>query len=275
MRLHLPLALALALLAATRLTPAQVCEPTTQLERQFRSAMKHRAPGPAGGRRVVVGELAAWPPPAGAANFQVRRRDAPIDPREQQAVVLEGDLWRVVVEDNDCDLHLEVSAPGGTVDAPRVIAEVPAGPGYEAAREAVLEAIHLRSARARDRVDLATPVRVRLTGYGFWDGAHWCRRDGVRGCGHGTPHVATLWELHPVWRVELVPAGAPARPDGLRGPRFPDAPPDGLRTPPYDLQSGSVGERLRCCDGTRSPTCTTARASYRGCCSHHGGVCEE
>jgi len=198
-------ALLLALLAATRLTPAQVCAPTTLLERQFRSAMKHRAPGPRTGRSVALGELAAWPPPAGIARFEVRRRDAAIDPREEQAVVLTGDLWRVVVEDNDCDLHLEVSVPGGTADSPRVIAEVPAGPGYELARAAVLEAIHLRSARARDRVDLATPVRVRLTGYGFWDGAHWCRRDGVRGCGHGTPQVATLWELHPVWRVEVRP----------------------------------------------------------------------
>ncbi len=37
--------------------------------------------------------------------------------------------------------------------------------------------------------------------------------------------------------------------------------------------SGGGDEHLRCCDGTRSPTCTYGRASYRGCCSHHGGVC--
>jgi hypothetical protein len=30
------------------------------------------------------------------------------------------------------------------------------------------------------------------------------------------------------------------------------------------------GGRVRCCDGTCSPTCTTA---HRGCCSHQGGVC--
>lgn len=28
--------------------------------------------------------------------------------------------------------------------------------------------------------------------------------------------------------------------------------------------------RVRCCDGTFSPTCTTP---HQGCCSHHGGVC--
>lgn len=76
------------------------------------------------------------------------------------------------VEENDCDLHIEVSATGGAVDSPRIIAEIPSGPGYGAARAAILAAIHLPSARARDRVDLATPVHLRLTGYGFWDGAH-------------------------------------------------------------------------------------------------------
>jgi len=30
--------------------------------------------------------------------------------------------------------------------------------------------------------------------------------------------------------------------------------------------------RLRCNDGTLSPTCTCGRSSYRGCCSWHGGV---
>lgn len=28
-----------------------------------------------------------------------------------------------------------------------------------------------------------------------------------------------------------------------------------------------------CCDGTRSPTCGCDRSSFRGCCSHHGGIC--
>lgn len=32
------------------------------------------------------------------------------------------------------------------------------------------------------------------------------------------------------------------------------------------------GARLLCNDGTLSPTCTCGRGSYRGCCSHHGGV---
>jgi hypothetical protein len=31
--------------------------------------------------------------------------------------------------------------------------------------------------------------------------------------------------------------------------------------------------RVQCCDGSKSPTCTYDRGSLRGCCSHHGGVC--
>ncbi|KYF90183.1 hypothetical protein BE17_35260 [Sorangium cellulosum] len=31
--------------------------------------------------------------------------------------------------------------------------------------------------------------------------------------------------------------------------------------------------RVQCCDGSLSPSCLCGRSSYRGCCSHHGGVC--
>jgi hypothetical protein len=48
----------------------------------------------------------------------------PIDPKENQVFTVEGDLWRVVVEANDCDFHLELSAPGAGIAADRVIVEV-------------------------------------------------------------------------------------------------------------------------------------------------------
>lgn len=37
--------------------------------------------------------------------------------------------------------------------------------------------------------------------------------------------------------------------------------------------AGGGGDRVKCCDGTLSPTCTYSRPSLRGCCSRHGGVC--
>lgn len=41
--------------------------------------------------------------------------------------------------------------------------------------------------------------------------------------------------------------------------------------PTTPQRSGS--NRVQCCDGTLSPTCMCDRASFRGCCSHHGGIC--
>lgn len=36
-------------------------------------------------------------------------------------------------------------------------------------------------------------------------------------------------------------------------------------------QRSSSSNRVRCCDGTLSQSCTYD--SLHGCCSHHGGVC--
>lgn len=83
MRLHV--GLLIAIVTITSLTSAQVCEPTTPLTRQFRSAMKHRSPGPSHDRAVAVGELATWPAPADVADYRTRSADEAIDPRERAA----------------------------------------------------------------------------------------------------------------------------------------------------------------------------------------------
>ena len=256
------LLVAFALAAALAPSPvrAQTCAPTTALERQFRTRMKHRAPGPAGAP-VSVAAMLAWPTPRGVASFATRAQESPVDARESRAFTVEGDLWRVKVEDNDCDLHLELVAPGAAADAPRVIAEVPTGPGYDAARAAILAAVRLPTARGGDRIDLATPVRVRLTGYAFWDGAHWCRSNAARGCGHGTPQVATLWELHPVWRVEVLSAGAaPSAP-----PLAPSAPPA-----PSTAPSTPSSALVVCNDGWTSP-CPCGHPPHMHCCRGRRG----
>ncbi len=187
--------------------------------------MKHRSPG-SGGTPLTVTAMLSWPAPNADSNAGQRSRDVPIDPREVQAFTIEGDIWRMTVEDDDCDLHFEIAAPGSAADAPRVIAEVPDGPGYELVRADLLRAVHLTSARAGDRLAFMAPVRVRLTGYAFWDAAHQCQRDAVRGCSHGTATVATLWELHPVWRVEVLPQSLVPSPSSSATPPSggPDSP---------------------------------------------------
>lgn len=195
MRPTVPLALALAALPAQ----AQVCTPTASGEESYRHAMTHRAPGPASAGGISVATFQAWSPPDGVEDDRVRGRDGPIDPREARAATLEGDLWRVKVGRNGCDLLLELSATRAGRDSPHVLAAIPAGPGYEAARAAIAAAVGLRSGR----VELREPVHVRLTGYLFWDGARWCPENPGRGCGRRSDEVASLWELHPVWRVEV------------------------------------------------------------------------
>jgi hypothetical protein len=153
---------------------------------------------------ISVATFQAWSPPSAADDDGVRWRDAVIDPREERAATLEGDLWRVKVGDNGCDLTLELSATRAGRDSPHVVAMIPAAPGYEAARAAIVAAVGLRPGRSSSRVELREPVHVRLTGYVFWDGARWCREHPERGCGRRTDVVASLWELRPVWRVEVV-----------------------------------------------------------------------
>ena len=58
--------------------------------------------------------------------------------------------------------------------------------------------------RQAKAVNLQAPVRMRFTGFAFWDGAHWSRKDPQRGNSHGTKMVGTLWELHPAWRACLL-----------------------------------------------------------------------
>ncbi|RYZ16770.1 MAG: hypothetical protein EOO70_03675 [Myxococcaceae bacterium] len=52
--------------------------------------------------------------------------------------------------------------------------------------------------------------------------------------------------------------------------RRPASPPPARPSPP---PATGGGNRVTCCDGTLSPSCTYDRPSLRGCCSHHGGVC--
>jgi len=209
-------ALALALVALP--ARAQDCPPSASSEGAYRPAMTRRGPGPASAAGISVATFQAWSPPDGVEDERVRGRDGPIDPREARAATLEGDLWRVKRGSDGCALLLELSATRAGRDSPHVIAVIPAAPGYEEARSAIEAAVGMRAGRRSRRVELREPVHVRLTGYLFWDGARWCAENPGRGCDRRADVVASLWELHPVWRVE-VEGGAVtgARSTGRRG----------------------------------------------------------
>ena len=151
-----------------------------------------------------MSEILSWDPPVNHADGRIRQSPRPIHPREESVFTVEGDVWRGKVEENDCDLHVEVTGPGAGRDADRIVIEIPAGPEFADARRTVMEALRCRDADCRvDRaVNLRRPVRLRFTGFGFWDAAHWIAEDPRRGNRHGSKQVGTLWEIHPAWRVD-------------------------------------------------------------------------
>lgn len=181
-----------------------VCIPGVPLAQQHRTKMKHRAP--AGGLKpipVTVAEMLSWATPAGVESKSGRSRDVEIDSREEQAFELEGDIWRANLSDDDCDLHLEIAARGAGRRADRVIVEIPQGAEFVKARDALLQALGEGRVRVGTAIKLAKPIPVRLTGYAFFDAVHYRRTMPVRGKSHGSKFVGTMWELHPVWNIQL------------------------------------------------------------------------
>jgi len=170
--------------------------------------------------------MLAWGFPASIDSDATRNSQKAIDDKEAQVFTLTGNLWRIGLEGNDCDIHMELSDVSGGKASERVIAEIP--PENEQARTQLLD---LLGAADRQKIlneqpdekgsyrfiNLAHPVGIRVTGYGFYDAAHYSRSWKAsqggrchftpeevhkRGNSHGTCAVATLWELHPVWSVQ-------------------------------------------------------------------------
>ena len=194
------------LLSCAAATLAQQC-PTTPESQQTRTSVKHHKP-PAGIHvtSIELTEMFDWALPANISDKAVRKSDEPIDEREGQAFEFTGDLWRVKFEMNDCDLHLELSAPDAGKNARRVIVEIPARAWANTARSHALQILSDQQAahKATANGNFKTPVRVRVTGLAFFDATHWSKKNPQVGHGHGTAAVKTLWELHPVWKLVVV-----------------------------------------------------------------------
>jgi hypothetical protein len=150
-----------------------------------------------------VQEILQWKAPKGvAASPATRRSNTAVDPKEAQTFILEGDLWRIATEANDCDFHLELAAPGAGPTADRVVVEVPQDEPYSAIRQAILSHLMAKGAKFGGPV-LKKPIRIRVTGYAFYDGSHFSNSDPQRGHDHGTAFVGSLWELHPIGNAEF------------------------------------------------------------------------
>src|SRR5258708_14158066 len=154
--------------------------------------------------------MSNWPVAGNLSNPTVRRSNATIDPNEEKAFTLSGDLWRVKLEDNDCDLHLEVAATGGSDTDSRVIVEVPQE--NQTLHNQLIRPIKdpgRADLAAKPQLDFTTALPITVTGLAFVDATHWNKDQPKKGKSHGTQFVATLWELHPVFGLGATPA-APA-----------------------------------------------------------------
>ncbi len=212
-------------LFATAFLAAQTdlpCEPTTPVEKQSRTEMKHRKPASKGTHveQTTIADFLQFDAPEDIRDKATRTSQTPIDELENQVFRLEGTLWRIAKEANDCDYHLELSSPGKAKTAQRVIAEIPDDPPYQKTRDALLAALDPADRQALEdhgEVVLSKPVNLRLTGFGFYDAFHValsfnpanrCKftktQSDRRGRNHGTCAVGTLWELHPTWKLEVV-----------------------------------------------------------------------
>lgn len=198
--MRLRIALVLSAVIVTQVAYADLpCKPTTPIGSQQRTKLKHRAPVTTTPANTSVTQVIGWSLPGTLGETAVKRSVDPIDPHEQKVFTLRGDIWIAKTEGNDCDYHVELSAPGGSVDAPRIIVEIPQE--RKAVRAALIKA--LKDAGQGDlgshkTVTINKSVPVTVTGFGFIDGYHWSKKNPKTGNNHGSANVATLWELHPV-----------------------------------------------------------------------------
>jgi hypothetical protein len=157
------------------------CSPTVEKEKQHRSDMKHRIvpSGTVKPTLVTVTDMLNWDIPKNA-------RGEMSDPRETQVFTVEGYVIHAKLAPDDCDVHMEIAATNDD-KAPRIIVEIPNDKGFEEAQKLAVN---------------SQGKKVQLTGYPFWDSAHWSKADPKKGHNHGSAQVGTLWELHPAWKVE-------------------------------------------------------------------------
>ena len=149
--------------------------------------------------------LTRWPvPPIGPGPaYWCTERIA----RERGLIRVEGWLRFADTTKDDGDWHLELTAGRDDPAGRCIVAEIPDprwGKAFAGPR-ATLDSL-LPSARWKKHGRLDAPVRVRVTGLPFFDGEHIHGRKLPRAQGHGSCNssLRSLWEIHPVYRIEPV-----------------------------------------------------------------------
>lgn len=129
--------------------------------------------------------------------------------REDSVFEMTGWLRLTKLSSDDCDYHMEIAI--SPQDDNRTIAEIPNTQEYCALRQQFLQQL-----KEKCNIDAVTssPVRfskkkapqITIIGYAFLDTAHRGKADPTdpQGNGsHGSAKVATLWEIHPILKLEI------------------------------------------------------------------------
>lgn len=170
--------------------------------------------------------------PPGAKNKDARFESSripafsnPLKVREGDFVTLSGYLYLVATEDNDCEYHIQISdQPRTTTNKPAagdqcVIVEIgrpDAIPDADLSKRADTVRSYIRTKLLQNKEPSSTthgsvmqhPVYVKVSGQLFFDDAH-LKSDGTsQPRGKGGMSTATLWELHPIYDLQIVKAPA-------------------------------------------------------------------
>jgi hypothetical protein len=182
--------------------------------RQYRGVLKHRARGGETGTSITIAEIYALPDvPTELVNSDANNDRPMPGSAEQQTFTLEASLRQAKVEGNDCEIHLEFSETARK-NAHRVIVEIPPDSDFASDYQKILRLMRSRFPRRRKlgpgvAFGLLPAVRMKVTGFGFFDGVHKAMAGPNRpNGGHGSAQVKTFWELHPGWNIQCSPATA-------------------------------------------------------------------
>lgn len=122
--------------------------------------------------------------------------------REKQIVSVTGYAWIIKTSDDDCDIHIELSETEDKTSK-RIIAEIPNTEEYCDFHKSIMEDLvskfhlHKKNEYHFDKKDNGgKPVKMTVTGYLFWDSGH------PTNANHGSAMVGSVWELHPVFKLE-------------------------------------------------------------------------
>ncbi len=177
------------------------CE-DTQGTNHTRFEVKTRLPEAADGDKITFSKLNKLK----ITNQQIQKLKTDgtqILPTEQNPVHFTGYLCLLKISPDDCDMHFEISFKKD-ITAFRVIAEVPNTAPYCALREEIFKTLKTKyNLKKHNKYLFGTGSikvipKITVHGFPFFDNAH------VTLPNHGTKLVQTLWEIHPVYKIDWV-----------------------------------------------------------------------